>query len=165
MPASAPTAIRAIPTNSGRPGISSSTTWSKGSALGAVADGSVDRVVDGEDLGEAGDLEDLEDAPLRADQRQVTVVAPHTLQPADQHAEAGRVEELDAFEVDQDRALTLVDQLDQLLAELWCRVDVDLALHRQDGPTVAFFDVKPKIHVRSLRALRRAAAILTPGAL
>ena len=92
------------------------------------ADGGVDRVMDGEHLGEAGDLQHLEDAALRADQRQVPVVAPHPLEPSDEHAQPGGVEELDAFQVHHDLALTLVDQLDQLLAELGRRVDVDLTL-------------------------------------
>ena len=70
-------------------------------------------------------------------------MAADPLEPADEDAEPGRVEELHPFEVDQDRALTLVDQLDELLAELGRRVDVDLALHGQDGPTVALLDVKP----------------------
>ena len=79
---------------------------------------------------------------MRADERQIPVVAPDPLEPADEDAEPGRVEELHTFEVDQDRALTLVDQLDELLAELRCRVDVDFALHGQDGPAIAFLDVK-----------------------
>src|SRR5205823_7586823 len=68
------------------------------------------------------------------------------------------------LEVDQNRALTLVDQLDELLAELRRGVDVDLPLDGQNRPAVAFLDVKPKIHVRSLRALRRTdTAILRSG--
>src|SRR5258705_10509769 len=155
MPASAPTAIRAMPTNSGRAGISSSTMHSIGpagrSALAVGGNCGIDRVVNGEDLGQTGDLEHLQDPALGAHQGQVAVVAADPLEPADEDAEPGGVEELDALEVDQDRALTLVDQLDELLAELGCGVDVDLALHRQDGPAVVFLDVKPEIHVRSLR--------------
>src|SRR5438309_699284 len=147
-----------MPTNSGRAGISSSTTRSIGpagrSALAVGTDRGVDGVVDGEDLGQAGDLEHLQNPALGADQRQVAVMAEDPLEPTDEDAEPGRVEELDALEVDQDRALTLVDQLDELLAELRCGVDVDFSLYRQDGPAVAFLDVKPKIHVRSLRALQ-----------
>src|SRR5581483_2662842 len=147
MPASAPTVIRAIPTNSGRAGISSSTTQSIG-AIGrsgstVAADGGVDGVVDGEDLGQTGDLEHLQAPALRADERQVAVVAADPLEPPDEDAQPGRVEELHTFEVDQGRALTRVAQLDELLAELGRGVDVDLALDGQDGPAVAFFDVKP----------------------
>src|SRR5690348_66468 len=147
MPASAPTAIRAIPTYSGRAGISSSTTQSIGgpepSALSGAADGGIDGVVDREHLREAGDLQHLQDPALGADEGQIAVVAPDALEPPDEDSEARRVEELHTFEVDQDRALTLVDQLDELLAELGGGIDVDLALDGQDGPAVAFLDVEP----------------------
>src|SRR5687767_5012022 len=148
MPASAPTAMRAIPTNSGRAGISSSTTRSiprraGRSALSVGGDRGVDVVVNGEHLGQAGDLEHLQDPALGADQRQVTVVAADALETTDEDAEPGRVEKLHAFEVDQDLTLALVDQLNQLLAELGRRVDVDFTLYRQDRPAVALLDVKP----------------------
>src|SRR4051794_2065119 len=117
------TTKRTSATNSGRAGMSSSRTCSTWSA---TSDGGVDRVVDGEDLGETGDLEHLQDAVLRAHQREVAVVAAESLQAADQHAEPGGVEEVDAFEVDDDLVLALTDQLDELLAEPGRRVDVDL---------------------------------------
>jgi hypothetical protein len=45
--------------------------------------------VNREDLGEAGDLENLEDAALRADQRQIPVVAADALEPTHEDAEPG----------------------------------------------------------------------------
>src|SRR4051794_9865883 len=94
--ASDETTRRARATNSGRAGISSSMAESTTRpSLSLLGDCGVDRVVDREHLGEAGDLEHLEDAVLRAHEAEVTVVAADPLQPADEHAEAGRVEELD----------------------------------------------------------------------
>ena len=60
------------------------------------------RRVDREDLGQAGDPEDLEDALLGADQAQRALVRADPLEAADQHAEAGGVEELDALHVDHE---------------------------------------------------------------
>src|SRR5688572_2942997 len=90
--ASEETTSRAKAMYSGRAGISSSTaspTWL------FAADGGVHRVVDREDLGQARDLEDLEDAVLRADEGEVAVVAAEALEAADQHTEPGGVEEVD----------------------------------------------------------------------
>ena len=55
------------------------------------------------------------------------------LEAADQHAEAGGVEELDALHVDDHVVLPGADQVDQLLAELGRGVDVDLAPDDDDG--------------------------------
>ena len=55
--------------------------------------------MDVEDLRQAGDPEDLQDALLRADQVQRALLGAHPLEPADEHAEAGGVEELDALHV------------------------------------------------------------------
>src|SRR5438874_3507257 len=111
-----------MPTNSARAGISSSMTCVTGSrrrsGLPVAGDGGVDRVVDAEHLGQPGDLQHLEDPALGADEGQFTIVAPDPLQPADQHAEPGRVEELDTLEIDHDPAVPLVNQLDQLFPEL-----------------------------------------------
>src|SRR3712207_6745681 len=125
--ARADTTSRARATNSARAGISSSmtppaspgsaTALRAGGAAGAAADRCVDGVVDREDLGEPGDLEDLQDAALGADQQQVAVVAAQPLEPPHQHAETGGVEEVDALEVDDDPVLALADELDQPLAE------------------------------------------------
>ena len=64
---------------------------------------------------------------------QVTVVAPQALQAADEDAEAGGIEEIDPFEVDNDLVLSFADQLDQLLPKSRGGVDVHFALHRQHG--------------------------------
>ena len=48
------------------------------------------------------------------------------LEGADEHTEAGGVEELDLRHVDDDLVVAFTDQLDELLAELRRRVDVDL---------------------------------------
>src|SRR6202011_3214184 len=102
------------------------------------------------DLGEAGDLEHLEDPVLGADQGQVALMATKPLETADQHPEAGRVEEVHALEVDDDLVLALADQLDQLLSESGRGVDVDLPLHRQHGERrVGVVYVETKLHRRA----------------
>src|SRR5207253_1321917 len=58
---------------------------------GLLGDGVVDGVEQREDLGEAGDLEDLADARLGAHQVELSVVGPHPLEGADEDAETGRV--------------------------------------------------------------------------
>src|SRR5205823_5763497 len=109
-------------------------------------DGVVDSVVDGEDLGESGDLEDLEDAALGADEKEVAVVTAEALQAADEHAEAGGIEEVDAFEIDDDAVFAFAHQLDQPLAKARRGVDVDLAANGEDGVPVALCDVETEIH-------------------
>ena len=51
--------------------------------------------------------------------------AAESLEPADEHTEAGGVEEVDALEVDDDAVLALADQLDQTLSEAGCGVHID----------------------------------------
>src|SRR5947207_6050218 len=141
------TTSRTSATNSGRAGMSSSRTCSTG---GLTSHSRVDGVVDGEDLGEAGDFEDLENAMLGAHQSEVAVVAAEPLQAANQHAEAGRVQEVDTLEVHHDLVLPLADQLDELLPQTGCGVDVDLPLHRQNGVRrVAVIDVETELHAVS----------------
>src|SRR3954453_15219617 len=54
----------------------------------------VSRLVDHEDLRQAGDPEDLQQPVLVADQLERAVVGTHLLQAADEDAEPGRVQEL-----------------------------------------------------------------------
>src|SRR5438105_7617993 len=136
---------RARATNSRRAGISSSTTSSTSSSrCECVVDGLVNR----EDLRQAGDLEDLEDPTLSAHEREVAVVASHPLQPSDQHAETGRVEEVDAFEIDEDPVMALAHELDEPLAEPRRRVDVDLAADGENRPPVPLGHLEAEVHRR-----------------
>ena len=105
--------------------------------------------MDREDLGEARDLEDLQDAALGADEQEVAVVAAQALEAAHEHTQTGGVEEVDALEIDDDAVLALADELDQPFAEPRCGVHVDLAAHGQDGVAVAFRDVETEIHRRA----------------
>src|SRR5690606_35527719 len=118
--------------------------------------GLLDRVVDTEDLGQPRDPEDLEDALLRAHQFQGAVVGAHALEPADEDAETRGVEELHLLHVHQQVELALVDQVDELLAKLRRRVDVDLALHRDDGEAIVGGVV---VHLQVHRSSTRRAAL------
>ena len=100
----------------------------------AVGESLVDRVVDAEHLAQPGDLEDPQDATLRDHQVDGAIVGAHSLDAAHQHAEAGRVEELDPLHVDNQPVGARVDQAKQRLAELRRRVDIDLAAHLDDRP-------------------------------
>src|SRR5436853_3777237 len=142
----ADTTSRANATNSGRAGISSSTVLVTGVSWLRGAHSVVDGVMDGEDLGEAGDLEHLQDAALGADQEEVAVVAAQALEPAHEHAQAGGVQELDALEVDDDPVLAFGDQLDESLAEPGTRVPVHFPAHAEDGVPVPFRDIETQIH-------------------
>ena len=92
-----------------------------------VRDRLVARRVDREDAVEAGDLEDLRDVPVAADERQLAVVRAQALDPADEDAERRRVDERRRREVDDHVLAALADHLEQLLLELGGRVEVDLA--------------------------------------
>ncbi len=95
-------------------------------------DGLVHCLVDAEDLRQPGDLEDLQDPLLGADQIQRAVMRPHPLQAADQHPQAGGVEEPDLLQVDDELVVVLADQIDEQLTQPRRGVDVDLALDVDD---------------------------------
>src|SRR2546429_9556476 len=101
------TTSRTNATNSAEAGISSWSTRFTPSAGG----GCVDRIVDGEGLGQTGDFEHLQDAGLSADEGEVAVMAAEPLEPADQDAQTGGIEEVDGFEVNHDLVLALAHQL------------------------------------------------------
>src|SRR5579884_278183 len=117
-----------------------------GDCAGSAAGGGFHRIVDGEDLGQAGDLEHLEDPALGAHQGEVTIVAAQALEPPDQHTEAGGVEEVDPLQVDDDLLVTLADQLDQPLPQPGGGVDVDLATNGQHCETVPLRYVEAQVH-------------------
>src|SRR5438309_9101857 len=121
--ATAPSRWRTTPTNSGRGGISISTSgWGARSGPQGLVQGPEDR----EDLGQAGDVEDLEDAVLRGDEFHRALFVLHALQAADEDAEAGGVEKVDLLHVDDDRGGAALHQVDKGLPEPGRRVDVDL---------------------------------------
>src|SRR5205085_11412261 len=123
------------------------------SLLHLGGDGVVDGLVNGEDLRQPGDLEHLEDAALCAHEEEVAIVAAQPLETTDEHAQPGGVEEVDAFEVDDDAVLALADQLDQLLPETRRGVDVDFSLHGQHRVRrMAVVDVEPELHTFLLLA-------------
>src|SRR5437763_5195255 len=94
--------------------------------------GFVARGIDREDAVEAGDLEDLGDVPIAADERQLAVIRAETLDAPDQHAERCRVDEGRVAEVNDDLPSALTDHLEQLLLELRRGVQVNLADERDD---------------------------------
>src|SRR5512140_1262 len=92
----------------------------------------VARAVDREDAVEAGDLEDLRDVPVAADERELAVVRAQALHAADEDAERRRVDEGGVREVDDHLLAALADHLEELLLELRRRVEVDLAREGDD---------------------------------
>src|SRR5919199_4059209 len=90
----------------------------------------VARRVDAEHAVEPGDLEDLRDVAVAADERQLTIVRPEALDAADEDAERRRVDERRVGEVDDHVLAALRDHVEQLLLELRRRVQVDLARKR-----------------------------------
>src|SRR5947209_10613558 len=118
----------------------------RGGTGSSTGDGSVDRVVDAEHLGETGDLEHLQDAVLGADEGEVAVVATEPLEATDAHAEARGVEEVDTFQVDDDVVLALADQLHQPFAKPRRGVDVVLPTNSEDGRAAPLGDVETEIH-------------------
>src|SRR5881275_847681 len=83
-----------------------------------LGDGLVAGGVDREDAVEAGDLEDLGDVAVAADERQLPVVRAEALDASDEDAERRGVDERRVAEVDDDLLAALADHLEQLLLEL-----------------------------------------------
>src|SRR6202008_4136954 len=76
------------------------------------------RRVDREDAVEAGDLEDLRDVAVAADERKLPLVRSQPLDPADQDAERRRVDEGRVREVDDYVLRAVPDHVQELLLEL-----------------------------------------------
>src|SRR5215470_3711639 len=112
-------------------------------------DGLVRRLVDAKDLRQPGDLQDLQDPLLRADQVQRAVAGPHPLQAPDQHPEAGGVEEPDPAQVDDELVAALADQVDEQLPQPRRGVDIDLAPHVDDLNAVLGVVTQLQIHMSS----------------
>src|SRR2546421_4783667 len=93
--------------------------------------------VDREDAVESGDLEDLGDVAVAADERELAVVRAQSLDAADEHAERRRVDEGRVREVDYDVLPALADHLEELLLELRRRVEVHLACERDHERVVS----------------------------
>src|SRR5215217_6231643 len=75
----------------------------------------------------SGDLEDLEEVLVDADERERATRALQPLQCADDHAKPGRVDERHLQEVDHDPPLALLEKRGQPLLELRRGVEVELA--------------------------------------
>src|SRR4051812_48700241 len=119
--------------------------------------------MDREDAVEAGDLEDLRDVAVAADERKLTLVRAEALYATDEHAERGRVDEGRVAEVDDDVATTLVDHLEQLLLELGRGVEVDLTRQGDHVLVVAqLLGLDVEIHVRGSPVRRQDVSVL-PG--
>src|SRR5208282_5041794 len=112
-------------------------------------DGLVHCLMDAEDLHQPGDLEDLQDPLLGADQIQRAVVRPHPVQAAGQHPEAGGVEEPDLLQVDDEVVVVLAGQLDEQLTQPRRRIDIDLALDVDDLDAVPGVVTQLQIHKSS----------------
>ena len=84
---------------------------------------------------------------------------PHPLQPADQHAKAGGVEELDLLHVDDELVVVLVDEIDEQLTEPRGRVDVNLALDIDDLDAVLVVVTQLQIHKVLQRHARRHLSV------
>src|SRR3954453_3446103 len=88
--------------------------WLGGAAGGCragVLQRLVARLVDREDAVEPRDLEDLGDVLVGADERQRPAGGAQSLDPADQHAERGGVDEGRLREVDDELLLAVLDHL------------------------------------------------------
>src|SRR5580765_3999337 len=112
-------------------------------------DSLVHRLVDAENLRQPGDLQDLQDPLLRADQIQRAVVGPHPPQAPDQYPQAGGVEEPDLIQVDDELVAALADQVDEQLPQPRRRIDIDLAPHVDDLDTVPGVVTQLQIHTSS----------------
>ena len=58
-----------------------------------------------------------------------------SLEPADEHPEARRIDVADVLEIDDEPVVLLVDQFRDRFFDLWGSVDVDLTIEIDDGWT------------------------------
>jgi hypothetical protein len=79
------------------------------------------------------------------------------LQPADEDAEARRVQEVDVLHVHDEVVGTARHEVDELLAQLRRGVDVDLATHHDDGAVALGTGRQGQVHALLLVALHRVA--------
>src|SRR5204863_168683 len=125
-----PPATRAAATSTRRPGsarrtgVTTSLRGRPGARGSQLRHRFVARRVDREDPVEAGDLEDLGDVAVAADERELPAVRAEPLHAADEHAEGRGVDEGGAAEVDDDLLAALADDLEQLLLERRDRLPV-----------------------------------------
>src|SRR5258706_12696408 len=110
-----------------------------------VSDRLVYRVVNPEYLGQPSNAEDLQYPLLRADQVERSVMGSHSLQPADQDAEAGGVEELHLFHVHDELVMTVIHQVNKEFTETRRGIDIDLAFHVDDLVCRLLLEKKKKI--------------------
>src|SRR5437588_6835900 len=94
----------------------------------------VHRVVGREQLVQAGDLQQLADAVGRVHQHQLALEAAETPEVADQLADAGRVDEVDAAEIDDHVPLVVGQRaVEGLREELGALAELDHALDVEEG--------------------------------
>src|SRR5436309_5170542 len=103
---------------------------------------------DGEGGAQPGDLEDLAGRGLEPPQLDTTTALAGPLQRPDEHAEAGRVDEVHAGEVDDDLAGALLDQPVELVAQRRRGRDVDLAFDDDRRCAGVVTDRDPKVLAR-----------------
>src|SRR3954447_5286269 len=103
-------------------------------------------VVDGEDLVEARDPEDLEHLVLGADQAQRAVEGAGTTVAADQRTEAGGLDEVHLQEVHHEVDVTGHQRLEDRVLELGTGREVDLALRLKHGEVATAKGVDLQMH-------------------
>src|SRR5512133_259609 len=81
--------------------------------------------IDREDTVEPGDLEDLRDVPVAADEREPAVLVTEPLDAADEDAEGRRIDERRVREVDDDLFPAFSDHIEELRLELGRGVEID----------------------------------------
>ena len=92
---------------------------------------------------QAGDAQGLEDALLRPDHAEPSAKGLRLLHRADEHAEAGGVEEVEAGHLDGDAAALVARRVVEDSAQAAGRVDVELADQFDHQPAA----VQPRVHL------------------
>src|SRR5215217_5298041 len=103
----------------------------------------------------SGDLEDLEEVLVDADERERATRALQPLQCADDHAKPGRVDEPHLQEVDRDPPLAVLEKRGQPLLELRRGVEVELAAELDEmglGVDLVVGELEPHGPLAGLRA-------------
>jgi hypothetical protein len=112
-------------------------------------DGLVRGLVDAEDLRQSGDLQDLQDPLLRADQIQRAVVGPHRLRPptsTPRPAEPGNP----TSKVEDELVAARADQVDAQLPQATARYSCRFRLDVDDLVAVLGVVTQPQIHMSLL---------------
>lgn len=99
-----------------------------------------------EDFCQASDPEDLQDPLVGADHRQIPLMSPDSLEPTDQHPQAGGVQKLNRLHIDDQLVAPLGHEVDYLFPHPRRCIYVNLTGYLQDSCRTCITSRQRQIH-------------------